>query len=277
MSIRRAAVAGSWYSASAARLSAEIQQHLDRVSPDAHDPLPPNADLVAVVSPHAGLMYSGPVAAHGYRLLRDRQYDVIALVGPSHYVAFSGVSIWPSGAFETPLGDLRVDEEVAAALLDSSDVIHDHPAAHQREHSLEMQAPFLAALTPNVPIVPMVMGHQTRDTAFALADSLAKVLKGRRALLVASSDLSHFFDASTAARLDAKVIDSVERLDPETLMMQLEQRPDHACGGGPMVAVLRAAQLLGATSSRVLRYADSGDISGDKSSVVGYVSAAVWR
>ena len=222
-------------------------------------------------------MYSGPVAAYGYGLLRARQYDTIVLVGPSHYVGFEGASIWAAGEFETPLGNLRVDDETAAALLANCEVVEELPAAHQREHSLEMQLPFLASFAPRTPIVPIVMGFQSRATAFALGDAIAEVTRERRALLIASSDLSHFYDARTATALDQHVIDCVDSLDPEGLMALLERRADHACGGGPMVSVLRAARQLGATRSRVLRYGDSGDVSGDKASVVGYMAAAVWR
>jgi AmmeMemoRadiSam system protein B len=151
-------------------------------------------------------------------------------------------------------------------------------AAHAREHSLEMQLPFLAHLMPDVPIVPMVMGHQTRQTAFALGRAVADAVRatGRNVVLVASSDLSHYEDARVAARLDAVVIERVAALDADGLMQALELEPRHACGGGPMVAVLDAATRLGASTARVLRYADSGDVSGDKSSVVGYMAAAVW-
>jgi MEMO1 family protein len=275
--IRRTAVAGSWYPKSPERLTAEVEAHLSHASQHGRSQPPDTADIVALVAPHAGLMYSGPVAAYAYLLLRGRSFDLIVLLGPSHYVPFDGVSIWPSGAFQTPLGDLRVDEETASALVDTCALVRDFPAAHEREHSLEMQLPFLGALAPNTPIVPLVMGHQTRATAEAVGDGLARVLAGRRALLIASSDLSHFFDATTAAFLDAQVVEEVEELDPEGLMSRLEQRPDHACGGGPIVAVLRAARTLGGTTSRVLDYGDSGDVSGDKGSVVGYLAAAVWR
>jgi AmmeMemoRadiSam system protein B len=139
-----------------------------------------------------------------------------------------------------------------------------------------MQLPFVAHLLPGVPIVPMVMGHQDRSTAFALGDALANVIRHRRVLLVASSDLSHFEDARTAAAMDAVVLQHVELLEAEGLMRALEREPHHACGGGPMVAVLHAARTLGATRARVLKYGDSGDVSGDKSSVVGYMAAAVW-
>jgi AmmeMemoRadiSam system protein B len=199
------------------------------------------------------------------------------LVGPSHYVGFTGASIWPRGHFETPLGPAAIDETLANAILERCPLIHERPGAHEREHSLEMQLPFLRALVPGVPIVPIVMGQQSRDTAFTVGDCLATVLQERRALVIASSDLSHFFDAETAAFLDAQVVEDVEAMSDQSLMARLERRPDHACGGGPMVSVIRAARLLGAHSSRVLKYADSSDVSGDKVSVVGYLAAALWH
>jgi AmmeMemoRadiSam system protein B len=277
MSVRRAAVAGSWYPDDPARLRSQVQAYLTAGSDHTRVAPPDGADVFALIAPHAGLMYSGPVAAHAYRLLQTRTYDVIVLVGPSHYVSFEGVSIWRSGSFETPLGELRIDEETSAALATECAVVEELPAAHQREHSLEMQLPFLAVLAPEVPIVPLVMGRQTRATAFGLADCLARALKDRRALLVASSDLSHFFDRKTAAFLDAQVVEHVDGRDADGLMARLEQRPDHACGGGPMVSVIRAASAIGAVTSRVLHYADSGDVSGDTQSVVGYLAAALWK
>jgi AmmeMemoRadiSam system protein B len=277
MAVRPAAVAGTWYPRTASQLSSELRRHLDSVPPEALRTVPQDATLIALVAPHAGLMYSGPVAAHAYGLLQSRAFETIVLVGPSHYLGFDGASIWPLGAFETPLGDLRVDRDLAAAIATRCPLVADLPEAHGREHSLEMQLPFLAALAPETPIVPIVMGFQTRDTAFALADGIAAAAGERRVLLVASSDLSHFHDARTAAILDHDVITRVDALDDEGLMALLERRAEHACGGGPMVTVLRAARALGASESAVLRYADSGDVSGDKSSVVGYMAAAAWR
>jgi AmmeMemoRadiSam system protein B len=189
------------------------------------------------------------------------------------------VSIWPRGSWETPLGPVAVAEDLAAAIA-ASPIVREHAAAHGREHSLEMQLPFVAHLLPGVAIVPIVMGYQTRDTADGLADALARAIAQReksgsgRVLLVASSDLSHYEDAATAAKLDGVVVRYVEALDPSGLMDALERQPRHACGGGPMVSVMRAASELGASRAHVLRYADSGDVSGDKSSVVGYMAAA---
>ncbi len=273
-SVRRAAVAGQWYPGTRDRLAAAVDEHLDAAALDAIEA----PRVRAIVAPHAGLMYSGPVAAYAYKAVRRALYAAVVLVGPSHFVPFHGVSIWPAGRWDTPLGEVVVDRDLAGAIEAASPVISDLPQAHAREHSLEMQLPFLVHVMPGVPIVPLVMGHQTRSTAMALGDALAGVLasRGGDVLLVASSDLSHYEDARTAATLDGVVTRHVETLDPDGLMTSLEREPRHACGGGPIVAVLDAARRLGATKARVLQYADSGDVSGDKSSVVGYMAAAVW-
>jgi hypothetical protein len=272
VSVRRPAVAGSWYPGSAAELAAAVDRHLGRAGDG------PAGELVAIVAPHAGLMYSGPVAACAYRLLRGRVFDVAVLVGPSHFVAFEGVAVYALGGaagFETPFGVAPIDAALTDALVGASPLVRPHEGAHAREHSLEMQLPFLQRLLPMTPIVPLAMGRQTVATARALGDALAAVCAGRRALLVASTDLSHYHDAATARRLDAVVIDAVERFDADRLQQALDANPDHACGGGPLVAVMRAARQLGARDAVILKYADSGDVSGDKSSVVGYLAAAL--
>jgi AmmeMemoRadiSam system protein B len=270
--LRRAAVAGRWYPDEPAILRAQLDQHL------AGADVEPVPSLRAIVAPHAGLMYSGPVAAWAYQTARTRRVDAVVLVGPSHFVPFAGVSIWPDGAWETPTGPLTVERGLADSIRSTSSEVVDLASAHGREHSIEMQLPFVARVLPGVPIVPMVMGHQTRSTAFGLGEALARATaaSGLDVLLVASSDLSHYEDAATAARLDAVVLERVEALDPDGLMTALESEPRHACGGGPMVAVLDAARRLRASRARVLTYADSGDVSGDKSSVVGYMAAAIW-
>jgi len=274
--IRRAAVAGTWYPGTAGALSARVDQLL-AATPEGAASSGNAGKLVAIVAPHAGLKYSGPVAAHAYRLLDARAFEIAVLVGPSHFVGFDGVAVYASGAFETPLGRTAVDEDAAHALLRATPVAREHDAAHAREHSLEMQMPFLQRLAPGLPILPLVMGFQTDATARALGDGLAETLRGRRALLVASSDLSHYHDAAVAARMDGVVLDLVSRFDVDGLQAALDATPEHACGGGPIVAVMRAARQLGARDAAVLHYADSGDVSGDKSSVVGYMAAALGQ
>lgn len=271
--VRRAAVAGSWYPGTATAIVHEVDRYLEA----AGGAVVPGR-LVGLVSPHAGLRYSGPVAAHGYAALAPLASPppTVVLVGPSHRAAFDGVAVHAQGAWETPLGRADVDEDVAAALLRATPVAFDDPAVHREEHSLEMQMPFLQRVLPGARIVPLLMGSQSREEVEALAGALARVLEGRRAVLVASSDLSHYQPATVANRLDALVVDAVERFDDEGLMRRLEAHHNVACGGGPVVAVLKAARALGADRATVLRYADSGDAGErDKSHVVGYLSAVL--
>jgi MEMO1 family protein len=276
--LRRAAVAGSWYPGTAAALTEEVDGHLV-----ASERIFAPGRLVALLSPHAGLRYSGPVAAHGYALLlapaavagRGAESTVV-LVGPSHRAAFDGVALHARGAWETPLGRTPIDEELAQALLDADPVVFDDPDVHRDEHSLEMQMPFLQRVVPGLRIVPMLMGTQSRDEVESLAAALAGALAGRDALLVASSDLSHYQPAAVANRTDAEVVGQIGRFDEEALMGRLEKHHNVACGGGPLVAVMKAARALGADRSTVLKYGDSGDVGErDKSHVVGYLSAAL--
>jgi MEMO1 family protein len=266
-------VAGTWYPRIPEVLAGEVDAYLASASEG------PAGDLQAIVAPHAGLMFSGPVAAYAYKAARSRQFDVAVLVGPSHYVGFEGAALWPDGAFESPGGRAPIDEAGARALA-ASPVVRVMPEAHGREHSLEMQLPFLQRVLPGIPIVPVVIGFQRRATIEALADAIAGAFKGRRALLVASTDLSHYFDAATAATLDARVQRCVAAFDPEGLQALFEEHPEAergryvACGGGAAIAVMRAARTLGAVHGRVLNYAHSGEVSGDNTAVVGYLAAA---
>jgi AmmeMemoRadiSam system protein B len=274
---RRAAFAGTWYPDDPQTLGAFV----DRCLVPADVPFSP---VLGVISPHAGVMYSGAVAGRAYASLRPSfttarpddwsPPEVVVLVGPSHSVAFHGAALAPDRHFETPLGPLKHDARLVEELA-SRPGIHLDSAVHAREHALELQLPFLARVLPEVPVVLLLMGRQTRSEVDRLAGSLTEVLRGRRALLVASSDLSHYHDRKTAARLDAVVLECIERFDPDRLQSALEASSQHACGGGPIVAVMRTARALGATRSKVLQYADSGDVSGDVERVVGYVSAAL--
>src|SRR4051812_24722933 len=277
-SIRPAAVAGSWYPGTAGALTRDVDRYLAAVDTLAL----PAGRVDAVIAPHAGLMFSGPVGAHAYKAAAaSAPYDAVILAGPSHFVGFEGVAIYPSGAFETPLGLAAIDADLARELMAGSPVVQAMPSAHRREHSLEMQLPFLRRLLPDARIVPLLMGHQMVETIHALGAALASAGARRRVLLVASTDLSHYFDAAEAEKLDARVRAAVAAFDPEGLLELFEQVPDGergrfvACGGGPMIAVMLAARARGARHGRVLRYMHSGEISGDNSGVVGYLAAAL--
>jgi AmmeMemoRadiSam system protein B len=275
MGIRPAAVAGTWYPGTRGALAREVDGYVEAAS-DA-----PPLRIRGIIAPHAGMMFSGPVAAHAYKAAAAAgPYDVAVLVGPSHFVPFEGVAVYPDGAFDSPLGPAPIDSQGVAAIT-SSAIVSKRASPHAREHSLEMQIPFLRRLFPDLPIVPMLMGFQRRETILGLAEALTSAFSNRRALLVASTDLSHYFDADTAASLDRRFEARVSAFDPEGLLALFEEYPEHergqyvACGGGPAIAVMFAARGLGATDARVLKYAHSGEISGDYGGVVGYLAAAM--
>jgi MEMO1 family protein len=198
-------------------------------------------------------------------------------VGPSHFVSFEGVALYARGGFDSPFGVARIDETFAHELLGATPIVHENRGPHRREHSLEMQMPFVRRVAPESAIVPLLIGHQTEETARELGEALGRLARNRSAVLIASTDLSHYENAASAHRLDAVVLEHIRRFDPEGLQSSLQKNPHHACGGGPTVAVMRAARALGATQCEVLHYGDSGDVSGDKSSVVGYMAAAMSR
>ena len=271
--VRKSAIAGTWYPDTAAAIAAEVEEYLETARPPARD-----GELRGLISPHAGLRYSGPVAAFGYSLLRGRGPRTVVLVGPSHRFAFSGSAVFARGSFETPLGRAAIDSDLADALVAASPGVHTDEQPHEHEHSLEMQLPFLQLLVPDLRIVPVLMGTQSREEVDLLAGALARALAGRDALLVASSDLSHYLSRTNARDVDSTVVSDVADFSPERLMERLERRRNHACGGGPMVAVMKAARELGADASSVLCYGDSGDAGEhDTSRVVGYLSAALFR
>jgi len=273
MNVRPAAVAGTWYPGTPGALTREVDGYLEAAGEG------PVGDIRAVIAPHAGIMFSGPVAAHAYKAAARQRYDLVVLVGPSHFAGFDGVALYPDGAFDSPLGPAQVDD-AAARVAQSFPVVHASAAPHRREHSLEMQLPFVRRLMPEATILPLLMGYQTRDTIEELAIALTGICQDRQCLIVASSDLSHYFDVRTAARLDGEVQAAVAAFDVDGFLDLFERYPEHergryvACGGGPAIAVMRAAHALGARSGRVLKYGHSGDISGDYDGVVGYMAAA---
>jgi hypothetical protein len=273
MTIRPTAVAGTWYPGIAGALTRDVDDYLAAASDG------PAGTVQAIIAPHAGLMFSGPVGAYAYKAARRGDFDVAVLVGPSHFVAFEGVALWPDGGFDSPLGAARIDAAGAAAVA-RSPIVQAMPSAHRKEHSLEMQLPFLRRVHPELPIVPLLIGFQHRQTIDALADAIVRAFADRRALLIASTDLSHYFDAETAKTLDGCVQEHVAAFDAEGLLDRFEQYPEHergryvACGGGAAIAVMKAARGLGATGGRVLKYAHSGEVSGDYDGVVGYLAAA---
>ncbi|OGU26861.1 MAG: AmmeMemoRadiSam system protein B, partial [Ignavibacteria bacterium GWA2_54_16] len=252
--IRQPAVAGMFYDGDPAAL----RDHVDLLLRQAHG-VEHQGTIVGLVSPHAGYMYSGLAAAAGYRALKGVSFDVVFLVGPSHREFFTGASMYPGDAYRTPLGDVLLNVEARASLAAESGCLKLSEAGHRSEHSLEVQLPFLQRVLGSFTIVPIVIGDQTPEACFEVGRALAKVARDYRALLVASSDLSHFHPYDDAVLLDRRVIDSVESFDEKEMMNLLADEQLEACGGGPVVSVMLASKLLGANRSQALYYCNSGD------------------
>jgi AmmeMemoRadiSam system protein B len=267
--VRKPAVAGSFYDGDAGRL----REHVDQLLAQASDSDLKGA-IRGLVSPHAGYVYSGLAAAVGYKTLRGSKYEAVLMVGPSHREYFDGVSVYSGDAYRTPLGDVPIHQELRDALVEQSPLMELSETGHRGEHCLEVQLPFLQRVLEEFSIVPMIIGNQTRETCLSLGNAIAKATEGKNVLLVASSDLSHYHPYDAAVKLDHRVIEQVEAFDELALMAQLDNERLEACGGGPVVSVMHAAKLLGANQSRALFYCNSGDVTGDRSAVVGYLSAA---
>jgi AmmeMemoRadiSam system protein B/AmmeMemoRadiSam system protein A len=268
--VREPAVAGAFYPGTETALRSAVTTMLDEAEPPALE-----GKVLGLISPHAGYMYSGAVAAHAYKLIEGSKFDAVILVAPSHHLFFPGSSIYRQGPYRTPLGLVEVDVDLAEAMASAEPSITFKPEAHIREHSLEVQLPFLQVAVPDLKIVPIVMADQSYENCVRLAAAIAGAVRGKEVLLVASSDLSHFHAYDEAVAMDQVIIDDVLNYDCESIARDLGTRKTEACGGGPMIAVMLAAKHLGATRAIKLAYANSGDVTGDKSEVVGYLSAAI--
>ena len=274
MLVRRPAVAGQFYPAGPEELSALIDQcYLNPLGPGASPPAPrTDAGTVAVVCPHAGYVYSGPVAAHSYLHVSSLpDPELIVVVAPNHYGIGSGVSTFREGEWETPLGRMRVDSEAAKKLAGLEETVVFDPGAHRLEHSLEVQLPFLQRIYgDSVPFLPISLIFQDIDTAKALGAALSKLLKGRRAVLVASSDLTHYEPADAARRKDVALLQRVLEGDLEGFYSTLDRLNVTSCGFGAIATVMETSRSLGLARPELLKYATSGDTTGDNLQVVGY-------
>jgi AmmeMemoRadiSam system protein B len=272
--IRESVIAGSWYPRNPSVLRQQINRFLQNVKVT-----PKEGKLVALIVPHAGYRYSGQVAAYSYKLLEYQRFDTVVIVAPSHRAVFNGVSVYDQGGYRTPLGIVPLDEELIGMIKKEAPQIRYVPKAHQKEHSLEIQLPFLQVVLPDAKLVPLVMGDQRFVTCDILAGTLYRCIRnirGKSIVILASTDLSHYHSYEEAKKLDAQVLNRVKKMNAKRLHSDLTQGIVEACGGGPMVATILAAKLLGANNSQILSMANSGDLTGDRSRVVGYMAAAIW-
>jgi AmmeMemoRadiSam system protein B/AmmeMemoRadiSam system protein A len=270
--VRQPGVAGSFYPADPKALTTMIDDMLAKASSSQ----PPISDpILAVVAPHAGYEFSGPVAAYTYAALKGRKFSRVVVIAPSHHEYFDFTSVYDGDAYATPLGTVRVDKAFATQLVKMSPTIqfssHGHtPTKEGAEHALEVQLPWLQRVLGDFVLVPIVMGDQSYENSRALGVALAKLIHGQDTLIVASSDLSHYHPYDDAVKIDHKTLNALQEWDYFSMSRNFEARVWEACGGAPIVAAMIAAERMGANEARVLKYANTGDVTGDRSRVVGY-------
>ncbi|MFH1710185.1 MAG: AmmeMemoRadiSam system protein B [bacterium] len=266
-------LAGSWYPESKAELTKLLRGYLDSVDPEKVE-----GRIFALISPHAGYRFSGPVAAYGYKLAESKDIKTVIIIGFSHRKIFDGIAIYDRGAFGTPLGDIAVDSELAASIRSRNSRIYFQPEAFNGENSVEMQVPFVQLSFPGASIVPIAFGTQDYSDAEILAGALAAALEDRRdCLVVASTDLSHYRSYAEANLLDGYLISDLIGMKAGQIFEDARLGKYEACGIMPIAATLLAGEKLGFKDIKILKYANSGDISEDKSRVVGYVSAVIYK
>ena len=270
--VRKPVVAGSFYPNDPKTLKGEVKGFLENVSIEKI-----NGDIIALISPHAGYMYSGHVAAYAYKLLEGSGFRKAIVIAPSHRARFSGISVYNKKGYDTPLGTVPIDGELCKKIMDQSTMIDYFPQAHSQEHSLEVQVPFLQVVLEDFELVPIVMGAQDMGTCRVLGEAIAKAVRDEKVIVIASSDLSHFHHYDKALVLDRKVLNHVEEFDAPGLAEDLAKGSCEACGGGPIISAMLFAEKLGAGNSKVLKYSNSGDVTGEKSGVVGYMAAVLYK
>jgi len=249
----------------------------------AHASPPPISDpILAVVAPHAGYQYSGPVAAYTYAVLKGRKFSRVVVIAPSHYEAFDFTSVFDGDAYATPLGTVQVDKAFAKQLASMNSSIRLSSQGHiatpkGAEHALEVELPWLQRVLGDFQLVPVVMGDQSYESSRALGVALAKLIKDSHTLILASSDLSHYHPYDEAVKIDHKTLNALQTWDYFSMSQNFEMRVWEACGGAPIVAAMIAAERMGANQALVLKYANSGDTPGDHSRVVGYSAVALVK
>ncbi len=269
-SVREPAVAGMFYPDSPAKLKKDIQLLLENNKPsEKYD------NVFGLVSPHAGYIYSGMTAAFAYNTLKDKKIKTAVIISPSHREYFPGISVFEGDAYKTPLGIVPVNKEMRSALTADENFIFNGINGHKNEHAVEVQIPFLQVVLDDFFIVPVVIGDQRKIFVEGLAEKLSQVVD-EETVIVASSDLSHFHPKEKAAALDAIVERRIKDFDYENLQSDLENNRCEACGGGGIVALLKTADMMHKKNVKILSHTDSGDVTGDGSEVVGYLSAVVY-
>jgi AmmeMemoRadiSam system protein B len=258
--LREPAVAGSFYEKDAPALKKHLAKYITEN--------PNKIKAKAIVVPHAGYIYSGKTAGEVYSAIEIP--DIIIIMGPNHTGLGPPISIMCEGAWRTPLGDVKINEPLANEIIKGGKAAQKDSLAHMREHSIEVQLPFLQSLKKSFTFVPIIFGEYDLADLKGTAAAIASALKGKDALIVASTDLTHYEDADSAREKDMLVLQDIEKLDAEGLAADVEKNGISMCGWMPVFTAISAAKILGAKSGKLVKYSNSGEASGDYSQVVGY-------
>jgi hypothetical protein len=274
--LRPSPIAGQWYEGNPAALTRSVDKFLDQAN------LPKlNGNVIAVIAPHAGHRYSGPVAGYSFAALRGRNPELVAVLSPFHNYHSAPFLTSGHSGYATPLGAVDIDHAAIDELnteLKSTLGIELTSITHDLEHSLEIELPFLQrALKPGWKLLPVMSRAHNPELAHGLGLAIAKILKGKNAILVASTDLSHFYDQKTANLLDGNMLSEIESFDPENVLKAEATGKGFACGLGALTSTMWAARELGADKIQILHHATSGDVTGDYSEVVGYGAAVILK
>ena len=271
--VKEADLAGSWYPVSKAALEDQLKSYLSKADPEKIE-----GKIIALIVPHAGYPYSGPVAAYGFKALEGRGIKTVIVLGFSHRQYFDGIAIYDRGSWRTPLGDIQIDEKIAKEITTKNNRVKFNPALFKEENSVEMQIPFIQMVLKDASIVPIAFGTQDYSDAESLAATLAAVIKDKNdVIVVASTDMSHYHTYIEANSIDKHTINTLDKLKGRELYDEGKLGICELCGLMPVTTSLLMAQSLGYDKIKVLKYANSGDITGEKSRVVGYVSEAIYK
>lgn len=270
--IREPAVSNTFYPANSIVLSEQIDAYLNKAKPQDVD-----GELIALILPHAGYIYSGHVAAYGYNLLKYRNFDTVIVIGPSHHVYFNGISVYNGDFYKTPLGNVPINKKMTNFLIKNSKKVSFYEAAHKKEHSVEVQIPFLQKTLFDFKLVAIVTGDMSYEEIKEFAYLLSSLIKkqNKKVLIIASTDLSHYHNYDTACKLDHEAIRILKTLNPELLIEKFTNKEIELCGLKPVIIAEIASCNLGANKVEVLKYANSGDVTFARDRVVGYTSLSI--
>lgn len=273
MYIRKPVVAGSFYPADPDKLKKMICGYISQAEKEKEQV---KGKLYGIISPHAGYIYSGPVAAYGFSYLKYSDFEGFVVIAPSHRARFNGASILPEGVYSTPLGEMEVDSEMGE-LLRKSPLFTYIKDIDEPEHSLEVQIPFIQFMKPGLKLVPVVVGSTDIKICRKLGETIADALKtlNKNYAIIISTDLSHYYPYNKAVKMDGDFISALKSFDEDRIAETVFSGRCEACGIGPLLTGIIACRNLGASKTQIVKYANSGDTAGSKDEVVGYVSAVI--